>query len=118
MEGSFLNNFEFILFATKGRKVLFKNRFGREFGLIKDVSISSPNQLLYPTQKPVSILRKLIKITTKEGDTVLDAFCGSGSVCVAAKQLNRNYIGMDINSSAVSIAEKRLALTPNLSKWF
>jgi len=109
MESSFLNNYEFVLFAMKGRKILFENRIGRQFGLIKDDTINNPLKLLYPTQKPLKILRKLINITTKEQDIVLDCFCGSGSTCVASKQLNRKYIGMDINPKAVEIANKRLS---------
>ncbi|MEM4260846.1 MAG: site-specific DNA-methyltransferase [Candidatus Woesearchaeota archaeon] len=109
IESSFLNNYEFIIFAMKGRKILFKDGIGREFGLIKDDTISNPSQLLYPTQKPLKILRKLIKISTKEGDIVLDAFCGSGSTCVASKETNRKYIGIDINPKAVNIANKRLS---------
>jgi len=108
MESSFLNNYEFVLFAMKGRKILFQNRIGREFGLIKDDTISNPLQLLYPTQKPLRILRKLIKLSTIEGDIVLDAFCGSGSTCVASKEIRRRYIGIDINPKAVEIANKRL----------
>lgn len=108
MESSFINNYEFILFGMKGRRILFKERIGRTFGLIKDDSISNPMQLLYPTQKPLNILRKLIKITTYEEDVVLDCFCGSGSTLLAAKHLNRNFIGMDINPLAIEIANKRL----------
>lgn len=108
MESSFINNYEFILFAMKGRKILFKDRFGRKFGLIKDGSINNPSKLLYPTQKPLFILRELIEITTDENDIVLDAFCGSGSTCLATKQKNRNYIGIDINIKARDIANKRL----------
>ena len=118
MEGSFLNNYEFILFATKGRRILFKNRIGREFGLIKDDTISSPMQLLYPTQKPLKILRKLISLASNKEDLVLDAFCGSGSTCVASKQVGRNYIGIDINPKAVKIAEERLKTTIVQQKWF
>ena len=109
MESSFLNNYEFILFAMKGRRILFKNRIGRQFGLVKDDTISNPSQLLYPTQKPVQILRKLIKISTNKNDLVLDCFCGSGSVLLASKQLKRNFIGMDVNPKAVDIANSRLA---------
>jgi len=108
MESSFLNNYEFILFAMKGRRILFKNRLGRQFGLIKDDSISNPLQLLYPTQKPLNILRKLINITTNENDIVLDPFCGSGSILVASKQTKRKFIGIDINEKAIEIANKRL----------
>lgn len=108
IESSFLNNYEFILFAMKGRRILFDKGFGREFGLIKDDSIISPSHLIYPTQKPLKILRKLIKLTTNEQDLVLDAFCGSGSTCLASKQTNRKFIGIDINPKAVAISESRL----------
>lgn len=109
MEASFLSNYEFVILAMKGRRILFPERFGRQFGLIKDDSISSPMQLLYPTQKPLRILRKLIKICSNENEIVLDAFIGSGSTMVASKESKRQFIGFDINPKAVEIAEKRLA---------
>ena len=62
----------------------------------------------YPTQKPIELLERIIKISTDEGDVVLDPFCGSGTTLVAAKLLGRRYIGIDINSAAVDLTEKRL----------
>lgn len=62
----------------------------------------------YPTQKPVILLKKILSIATDEGDLVLDPFCGSGSTCVAAKSMNRNFIGIDKSSDATQLAEKRL----------
>jgi len=62
----------------------------------------------YPTQKPVELLKKIILISTDEGDLVLDPFCGSGTTCVAAKSLNRDYMGIDISPDAVSLSNKRL----------
>jgi len=62
----------------------------------------------YPTQKPVSLLSQIINIVTDEGDLVLDPFCGSGTTCVAAKSLNRNYIGIDISKDAVDLTNSRL----------
>jgi site-specific DNA-methyltransferase (adenine-specific) len=62
----------------------------------------------YPTQKPVLLLNQLLKIATDEGDLVLDPFCGSGTTCVSAKLLNRNYIGVDISEEAVNLAKSRL----------
>jgi site-specific DNA-methyltransferase (adenine-specific) len=50
----------------------------------------------YPTQKPVLLLNQIINIVTDEGDMVLDPFCGSGTTCVSAKHLKRNYLGIDI----------------------
>ena len=63
----------------------------------------------YPTQKPVALLEHIIKASSNEGDTVLDPFCGSGTTCVAAQQLGRNYIGIDQNPEAVEIARRRLS---------
>lgn len=62
----------------------------------------------YPTQKPIELLERIIKISTNEGDTVLDPFCGSGTTLVAAKLLGRKYIGIDINPAAIELSEKRL----------
>lgn len=62
----------------------------------------------YPTQKPVLLLNQILKIVTDEGDLVLDPFCGSGTTCVSAKSLNRNYIGIDISEEAVHLANSRL----------
>ena len=62
----------------------------------------------YPTQKPVLLLNQIINIVTQEGDLVLDPFCGSGTTCVSAKLLKRNYIGIDISQDAVELANSRL----------
>lgn len=62
----------------------------------------------YPTQKPLHLLERIIELSSQEGDLVLDPFCGSGTSCVAAKLLKRNYIGIDISASAVQVSQKRL----------
>lgn len=62
----------------------------------------------YPTQKPVLLLNQIINIVTEEGDLVLDPFCGSGTTCVSAKSLNRNFLGIDISKDAVELANIRL----------
>ncbi len=62
----------------------------------------------YPTQKPVLLLNQIINLATDEGDIVLDPFCGSGTTCVSAKSLKRNYIGIDISPDAVNLANSRL----------
>ena len=65
-------------------------------------------RLGYPTQKPIILLERIIKLTTDEGDTVLDPFCGSGTTLVSAKLLNRKFIGIDISIDAIRLTEKRL----------
>mgnify|MGYP003626679808 FL=1 len=62
----------------------------------------------YPTQKPVLLLKEIIKIVTDEGDLVVDPFCGSGTTCVAAKSMDRNFIGIDASQDAVELANRRL----------
>ena len=62
----------------------------------------------YPTQKPIELLERIIKISTDENDLVLDPFMGSGTTLVSAKLLNRRYIGIDRNKDAFDIAQNRL----------
>ena len=65
---------------------------------------------IHPTQKPLMILKKLIAVSSKEGDIVLDPFMGIGSTAVACKELKRNYIGCEINPKYVEWTNKRLGL--------
>lgn len=64
--------------------------------------------MVHPTQKPVEVIEKLITDSTKEGDLVLDCFMGSGTTAVAAKKLNRNFIGYEIQEKYIEIAKRRL----------
>ena len=62
----------------------------------------------YPTQKPLILLEQIIKIATDENDLVVDPFVGSGTTAVAAKMLNRSYIGIDKSKDAVALDNSRL----------
>lgn len=79
--------------------------------LKKDL-IESPVEItkdnLHPAVYPIYIIQELIKLLSKEGDVVLDPFCGSGTTCLAAKNLNRKYIGIDINEEYVEFSNQRL----------
>lgn len=63
---------------------------------------------LHPTQKPVKLMESLIKIHSNEQDIVLDPFCGSGSTLIAAKNLNRQFIGIEKDEKYFQVAKKRL----------
>ena len=65
----------------------------------------------HEAQKPLSILEFLIKLSTREGQIILDPFAGSGSTAVACQRLGRQFIGFEINSEYVQIAESRLSST-------
>jgi len=62
----------------------------------------------HPTQKPLSLLRRIIRASTNPGDLVLDPFCGSGTTGVAALELGRNFIGIDLSEDYIRLAEKRM----------
>ena len=63
----------------------------------------------HPTQKPIRILKRMIKLASREGDIMLTPFSGSGSECVAAKMTGRNFIGIELDYSYCEIAASRLA---------
>ena len=76
-----------------------------------DISVlnSQANERLgYPTQKPLSLIERVIRASTNEGDVVCDPFCGCGSGVHAAENLNRNWIGIDISQFAVELIRNRI----------
>ena len=65
-------------------------------------------RLGYPTQKPVALLRRIISASSNKGDLVLDPFCGCGTTVVAANELKRKWIGIDISAFPVELIRSRL----------
>ena len=65
-------------------------------------------RLGYPTQKPEALLERIIQASSKEGDLVLDPFCGCGTTIAAAQKLGRHWIGIDITHLAVTLIKHRL----------
>lgn len=65
----------------------------------------------HPTEKPLEIIEKLILTASNEGDLIFDPFMGSGTTAAACKELNRNFIGCEIEAKYCEIAEKRLRKT-------
>ena len=68
----------------------------------------SEGKTVHPTQKPVPLMEYLIKTYTNEGNTVLDNVMGSGTTGVACKNLNRNFIGMELDEDYFNIAKERI----------
>lgn len=63
---------------------------------------------LHPTEKPIELLRYLIRTYSNEGDLVLDNFAGSGSTCIAAIRENRKFIGMEMDNHFFEVADERI----------
>lgn len=74
------------------------------------VQITSADHGKHIAQKPLQLMELLISLVTLEGQVVLDPFMGSGTTCLAAKNLNRHYIGIDIDPQSFKIANERLAM--------
>ena len=75
---------------------------------IPSISQTAKERTGYPTQKPLELLRRIVLMTSNEGDLVLDAFCGSGTTLVAAMSLGRRCCGIDVGADACRVAEQRL----------
>lgn len=75
---------------------------------ISPLNSQAKERLGYPTQKPVSLLERIINMSSNPGDVVLDPFCGCGTAVIAAQKLGRKWIGIDITHLAISLVEKRL----------
>lgn len=84
---------------------------GVPLGDVWDIPYLNPKakeRVGYPTQKPLLLLERIIQLVTNKGDLVLDPFCGSGTTCVAAKLLDREYIGIDQSIQAVELTKNRI----------
>ena len=94
-----------------GNVVLGKEKKGVPLSDVWEIPYLNPKakeRTGYPTQKPVLLLNQILNIVTDEGDLVVDPFCGSGTTCVSAKSLKRQFIGIDISKDAVELANSRL----------
>lgn len=75
---------------------------------IPNINPMAKERLNYSTQKPVELIKRIVLIYSNEGDTVADFYLGSGTTAVVCQELNRNFIGCDINEKAVQLAMSRL----------
>jgi site-specific DNA-methyltransferase (adenine-specific) len=75
---------------------------------IQLLQFASAEKMGYPTQKPLALLERIINASSNPGDIVLDPFCGCGTAVEAAQKLDRQWIGIDITSLAITLIEKRL----------
>lgn len=114
-KSSFLNSCELIVSCwNKGHTWNFTNQKDMHNFIESGICMGSERvkdengKNLHPTQKPVSILGKIIRIASNENDVVLDCFNGVGSTGVAALRNNRKYIGIEIDETYIKATERRL----------
>ena len=101
---AFRHQYELILVLEKGKPKYNLTNFTD----VQNASHINHNKQNHPHQKPVDLLKKMIEHSSKEGDIVLDPFCGSGSVCVACQEMKRKWIGIEIDEKWCGVAGGRV----------
>lgn len=104
LRGDFASQHENIIFAVKGR-FTFKGKRPKSIFRVQRVT---PTELLHPNEKPIELLENLVLPITIEGNIVLDMFLGSGVTGIACKNLNRDFIGIELDKEYFEIAKKRI----------
>ena len=100
---------EYIIFIRdKGLEFRAKNfEYGKTI-FQYPINLRDKRKYGHPTIKPLPIIERLIENSSKEGDIILDPFMGSGTTAVAAKRLNRQYIGYELNKKYCEVANQRI----------
>ncbi|MEK6917826.1 MAG: DNA methyltransferase [Nanoarchaeota archaeon] len=101
---AFRHQYELIVVLEKGKPKYNLTNFSD----VQSSSHINHNELTHPHEKPVDLISKMIEHSSKKGDIVLDPFCGSGSVCVACQETDRDWIGVDLDEKYVEMARGRL----------
>ena len=85
-----------------------KGRFPDDWWDIPILRPNSKERVGYPTQKPLSLLRRIVKASSDEGGMVLDPFCGCATACIAAELEQREWAGIDISPKAMDLVKERM----------
>lgn len=107
----YMSQFEYILFFRKGKNKMkcINNPSTSDILTIPNYRIkNSDGTNLHDSQKPVQLMKILIENSTKENDLVFEPFMGIGSTCIAAKELNRRFIGCEIDKHYFKESVKRI----------
>ena len=92
----------------KRRDYLEKGKFATNLWRVPSLKGSSREKVGHPTQKPLALLERIVASSSREGDMILDPFCGSGSTLVAAHKLKRRYIGIEADEKWAILARERI----------
>lgn len=104
LKHSLSTDYEMIIVAHKGNCKIQ----GKRIGSIWKTTKINPNKIIHPTQKPTSLINKLLNKFSIRSDTILDPFLGSGTTARACKDLGRKCIGIEISKAYCQIAVQRL----------
>ena len=114
----YLNDVEYWIYI-KGNKSKILGSYASKSMVYTDVvNKIDKEKYNHPTIKPVPLMEKFVINHTKEGDTILDPFMGSGSTGVACKQNNRNFIGIELDQTYFDTAANRINSITSLNELF
>lgn len=105
---SYLSDTEYCIFAREPKVPLFGEVNTKRKFYVSHCNREDKYKYKHPTIKPLQIIKNLIINSSKEGDLILDCFSGSGTTCVASKELNRRFIGIEIEPEYHKISLDRL----------
>lgn len=105
----YMSQFEYILFFRKGKGIKINNCGTSDILRVPNSKSKDANgSNLHDTEKPIELMKILIENSSQEGDIVIDPFMGIGSTGIAARQLKRNFIGVEIDSQYYEIGKNRI----------
>ena len=105
----YMSQFEYILFFRKGKGVKINHCGTSDILSVPNNKTKDMNgKNLHDTEKPIELMKILIDNSSQIGDTVLDPFMGIGATGIASKQLNRKFIGIELDENYYNIAVKRI----------
>ena len=99
----YMKNAEFIVMLRKGGAKYINNQ-----GTKQIIQIDNVSNKQHPTEKPINLMKILIQNSTNENDVIIDAFMGTGATCLAAKELNRKFIGIEKDVKYYELAVARV----------
>jgi len=94
------------------RTHLEKGKYATNILRVPSLKGSSKEKVGHPSQKPIKLIEMLVLSASREGDKVLDPFLGSGTTAIVCQNLNRDFVGIEIENKYIEIAKNRLKETP------
>ncbi len=107
----YVQDMEFALWAVKSKQskwIFNKGNVSYRRGFFQTPTLLGKERTKHPTQKPITLMKDILEIHTNENEIILDPFMGVGSTGVACKNLNRKFIGIELEKQWFDIARKRL----------
>lgn len=106
----YMSQFEYIMFFRKGKGIKINHCGTSDILSIPNIKLKgNDGKNLHDTEKPVDLMKILVDNSSKIGDTVLDPFMGIGGAGIASKELDRNFIGIELDPKYYNIATQRIA---------